>query len=120
LYRKAENPEKAALTRRIIRIYSPERSLQQWEPEPFIRLKEIVKLIARVADVECKPKRPLKEYTDPNENPIQGLLCEDTKQKLQWSPAWDLEQGIGQLLQWYRPETTRDQYINLITELLQN
>jgi WD40 repeat protein len=34
LYRKAENPEKAALTRRIIRIYSPERSLQQWLNSP--------------------------------------------------------------------------------------
>jgi hypothetical protein len=48
LYRKAENPEKAALTRRIIRIYSPERSLQQWESTPrsqaeFARLKVLLK-----------------------------------------------------------------------------
>lgn len=96
------------------------------DKESFIRLREIVELIVDVANkspditipVECKPHKDLKGYV-PNENPVQGLSCEDTKGQLNWSPDYDLKQGLEELLQWYISKPTRKERIDLIKKAVE-
>jgi hypothetical protein len=43
----------------------------------------------------------------PHENPVQGLSCAMTRSQLGWAPERGFEESLAELVEYYRPGTSR-------------
>jgi len=66
--------------------------------EPFIRMKELEKIIANIYKVKIEG---VGKNLAPKENPIQALNCKRTRKALRWEPKKEFKMGIKELGEWY-------------------
>jgi CDP-glucose 4,6-dehydratase len=70
--------------------------------EPFIRMYNIKRIISEIFNADFAEEEE-KEYAQ-NENKVQALNSQYTRNTLQWVPKKALVKGIEELGEWYRNE----------------
>ena len=70
------------------------------DEECFIRMEDLASFLSSTLGSEIIGKETAKEYAE-NENRVQGLNCEKTRNDLGWEPQKNFEKAISDLRTWY-------------------
>lgn len=69
--------------------------------QPCIRMNELAQTVASVCRGRLHKTDGCVDRA-PNENPVQALNCQPTRNQLGWEARTTLEEGIDHLADWYR------------------
>lgn len=92
---------------------------------PFIRMQDLANLIANTfGKTIVKETKDCLNYA-PEENQVQALNCQRTRESLKWSPSKSFEKAIQELGDWYKKQNNNEEALKKlmdqkILELIEN
>ena len=84
-------------------------AIESYAPDsrvPYVTMKDLADWIARLLETTVEETDDCVDLA-PNENPVQGLNCEDTRNVLGWAPRKNFDTAIRELAEWFQNENDK-------------